>query len=53
MKTVAHGVKRLVRLQLKEVTWKCCNTHMRRVVHGMHGLALKQLEVVTWKCSNT
>ena len=45
-----HGIGGLVRPQLKEVTWKCLNTHMRRVVHGMNTLVLLQPEEVTWTC---
>ena len=40
----------LVRLQLKEVTWMCSNTHMRTDVHGIKRLVLMQLEEATWKC---
>ena len=47
MRRVANGMKRLVLMQLMEVTWRCSNTHMRSVVHGMNGLVLLQLKEVT------
>ena len=43
-------MKRLVLLQLKEVTWECSNTHMRMDVLGMKRLVGMQLKKVTWKC---
>ena len=53
MRRVVHGIKRLVFLQLQEVTWRCSNTHMRTDALGMKRLVILQLKEVTWRCSNT
>ena len=47
MRRAVLGMKRLVGMQLKEVTWKCSNTYMRTVVHGMKTLVIMQLKEVT------
>ena len=50
MRMDVHGMKRLVLVQLKTVTWKSSSMHTRRVVLGMKRLVVSQLKEVTWRC---
>ena len=46
----ALGIIRYAMLQLKEVSWRCSNMHMRRDALGRKTLVFMQLLEVTWKC---
>ena len=46
MRRVVHGMKRLVRLQLQEVTWRCSDMQERMDALGMNRLILLHIHFV-------